>query len=43
MFEPEVFLKQMYWIEESACDIVGTFGAPCSWYPHSDLPPKELW
>jgi len=27
MFEPEVFPKQMYWycIEESTCDIVGTF------------------
>jgi len=28
VFEPEVFRKQMYCIEESACDIVGTFGAP---------------
>jgi len=25
MFEPEVFRKQMYCIEESTCDIVGTF------------------
>jgi len=25
MFEPELFRKQMYCIEESACDIVGTF------------------
>jgi len=24
MFEPEVFLKQMYCIEESTCDTVGT-------------------
>ena len=24
----EVFPKQMHWIEESTCDIVGTFGAP---------------
>jgi len=30
MFEPEVFLKQMYGIEENTCDIVGTFGAPRS-------------
>jgi len=25
MFEPEVFQKQMYCVEESTCDIVGTF------------------
>ena len=25
MFEPEVFRKQMYYIEESTCGIVGTF------------------
>jgi len=24
MFEPEIFRKQMYCIEESICDIVGT-------------------
>jgi len=28
MFEPEVFRKQMYCIDNSAFDIVGTFGAP---------------
>jgi len=28
VFEPEVFRKQMYCIEESACDIVGAFGSP---------------
>jgi len=28
MFEPEVFLKQVYCIEESTCDIVGTFRRP---------------
>jgi len=28
MFEPEVFRKQMYFIEESTCDIVGTFRSP---------------
>jgi len=30
MFEFEVFRKQMYCIEENACDIVWTFGAPQS-------------
>jgi len=30
MFEPEVFRKQMYSIEESTCDIVGTFRLPLS-------------
>jgi len=28
MFEPEVFRKQMYGIEESTCDIVGIFRRP---------------
>jgi len=28
MFKPEVFWEQMYCIEESACDIVGTFRRP---------------
>jgi len=28
MFEPEVFLKQMYYIEESTYDIVATFRRP---------------
>jgi len=28
MFEPEVFRKQMYCIEESTCDIVGPFRRP---------------
>ena len=28
MFEPEVFRKQKYFIEESTCDIVGTFRRP---------------
>jgi len=36
MFEPEVFRKQMYCIEESACDILGLFGAPKS----ISAPPK---
>jgi len=26
MFEPEIFRKQMYYIEESACDIFGLLG-----------------
>jgi len=30
MFEPEVFRKQMHCIEESTCDIVGTFRCPHS-------------
>jgi len=30
MFEPEVLRKQMYCIEESTCDIIGTFQRPCS-------------
>ena len=28
MFEPEVFRKQKYCIEESTCDIVGSFRYP---------------
>jgi len=28
MFEPELFRKQMYSIEKSICDIVGTFRRP---------------
>ena len=50
MFEPEVFRKQMYCIEESTSDIIGTFQRPCShltplaviWRPHSDSAPREL-
>jgi len=45
MFEPKVFQKQMYCIEESTCDIVGTFrrlpqsfGAP----PHSESADIEV-
>jgi len=30
MFEPEIFRKQMYCIDESTCDIVGTFRRPHS-------------
>jgi len=37
MFEPELFQKQMYSIEESNCDIVRIF-----WQPHNDSAPGEL-
>jgi len=40
MFEFEVFPKQMYCIEESACDIAGTF--PRTLSPHSDSAPGEF-
>jgi len=30
MFEPEIFRNRMYCIEESTCDIVGTFRRPRS-------------
>jgi len=46
MFETEVFWKQTHCIEESTCDIVGTFwhSAPHAviWYPHSDSEDREL-
>jgi len=32
IFEPEVFRKQMYCIEESTCDIVGTLRRPPQWF-----------
>ena len=32
MFETEVFRKHMYCIEESTCDIVGTFRRPSQWF-----------
>ena len=38
LFEPKVFRKQMYGIEESTCDIVGTFRCPSS-----DSGPKALF
>ena len=37
MFEPEIFRKQMYCIEESTSDIVGTFRRP-----HIDSAPGKL-
>jgi len=44
VFELEVFMKQMSCIEESACDIVRTFGASCSHSaPHSDSGLGELF
>jgi len=39
MFEPEVFRKQMYSIEESTCDIFGTFRRPVIiWRPANYAP-----
>ena len=34
MFEPELFRKQIYCIEESACDIFGIFRRPRSDLAH---------
>jgi len=43
MFEPEVFLKQMYCDEEITCDTVGLFGAPAvNRRLNSDSAPGEL-
>ena len=43
IFETEVFRKQMYCIEESVCDIVGTFPSPAViWCHHTDSAPGEL-
>jgi len=41
MIESEVFRKQMYCIEESTCDIVGTFRRPPQPFgaPRYDLAP----
>jgi len=36
VFEPEVFRKQIYCIEEGSCDIVGIF-----WRPRSISAPPE--
>jgi len=33
MFEAELFRKQIYCIEESSCDIVGTFRRPGNFTP----------
>ena len=38
MFEPDVIRKQMHCIEESACDIVGTF-----WRPRNDSAPIAVF
>ena len=36
MFEPEIFRRQMYCIEDSTWDIVGTFQRPAMiWRPRS--------
>jgi len=37
IFEPEVFRKQMYCIEECTCDIIGIF-----WRPRSHSPPRSI-
>jgi len=44
MFEAEVFWKQIYCIEESACDIVETFQRPAQWFgaPFSDSTPPAV-
>jgi len=44
IFEPEVFRKQMYCIEGSTCDIVGTFRRPSQSFGArcSDSAPGEL-
>jgi len=43
MFEPEFFRKQIYCVEESTCDIVGTFWRPPAVirHPHIDLAPGK--
>jgi len=40
-FEPEVFRKQMYCIEESTCDILEP--SALIRRPHSDSAPRELF
>ena len=42
MFEPEVFRKYMYCIEESTCDIVGTFRRPPQCFGTRELCPHSL-
>ena len=39
MFEPGLFRKQMYYIEESTCDIVGIFGTRGSYSVPGELCP----
>ena len=43
MFEPEVFRKQMFCIEESTCDVVGTLRRPSQSFgaPRSDSAPRQ--
>jgi len=40
MFEPEVFRKQMYCIEESTCDTVGTFWRPSQSFGARGIVPR---
>ena len=42
VFEPEVFRKQMYCIEESTCDIVETFRRPHKYSASGELCPLAL-
>ena len=47
VFEPKVFRKQMYCIEESTIEIVGLYGAP-NWFDARDVvsplsPSLRLW
>ena len=42
MFELEVFRKQMYCIEESACDIAGPFRRPPQWCGSRGIAPPSL-
>jgi len=42
MFEPEVFRKQMYCIEESTYDIVGSFRRPGDCAPLPLVTPLKL-
>jgi len=39
MFEPEVFRKQMYCVEESTCDIVGPFRRPTQSFGAREIVP----
>ena len=40
MFEPEVFRKQMYCIEERTCDTVGTFWRPSQSFGARGIVPR---
>jgi len=42
MFEPEVFQKESYCVEESTCDIVGTFRPTQRFGVRTIVPPSPL-